>query len=135
MNSLAMAKHTSILAPPAGQTTALLTTYRKDGTPVATPVSLVMDGGRIVFRTWSTAGKAKRIRRNPAVTITPATAVQGKPTGQPIHGRARILEGDEAREARRLLGQKYPFFQRYLVPWYHRLTGKETIHLELIPAE
>lgn len=135
MNASDTATPASILAPLAGQTTAQLTTYRKDGTLVATPVSLVVDGDRVVFRTWSTAGKAKRIRHNPAVTIAPATAVQGKPTGQPIHARARVLEGDEAREARRLLGQKYPFFQRYLVPWYHRLTGKETIHLEAIPDE
>ncbi len=135
MNTFDTAPHASILAPLARQTTAQLTTYRKDGTPVATPVSLVVDGDRIVFRTWRTAGKTKRIRLNPTVTISPATAVRGKPTGQPIPARARILEGDEAREARRLLGQKYPFFQRLLVPWYHRLSGKETIHLESVPEE
>ena len=80
MNASDTATPASILAPLAGQTTAQLTTYRKDGTLVATPVSLVVDGDRVVFRTWSTAGKAKRIRHNPAVTIAPATAVQGKPT-------------------------------------------------------
>lgn len=125
----------SVFAPLVEQTTALLTTFRRDGTPVGTPVNLVVDGNRIVFRTWSTTGKLKRIRRNPEVTIAPATAVQGKPTGKAIHAHARILDGDEAHEARRLLGQKYPRFQRYLVPWFHRLTGKTTVHLELTPAE
>ena len=50
------------------QHTVALTTFRRDGTAVVTPVSLVVDDqdvGTAVMRTWRTAGKAKRIRNNP----------------------------------------------------------------------
>jgi PPOX class probable F420-dependent enzyme len=44
--------------------TILLTTYKRDGTPVATPVSIAFDGDRAFFRTWHTAHKTKRLRKN-----------------------------------------------------------------------
>lgn len=46
---------------------ALLTTYKRDGTAVSTPVSIVVerDGAVAYIRTYSHAGKAKRLRRNP----------------------------------------------------------------------
>ena len=48
---------------------ALLTTYKRDGTAVSTPVSVVVDrdGDVAYIRTYSHTGKAKRLRRNPAV--------------------------------------------------------------------
>src|SRR5918994_6959571 len=61
-------------APFARQRTVLLTTFRRDGTPVRTPVSIVVEGDRAFVRTWNTAGKANRIRSNPEVTIAPCTA-------------------------------------------------------------
>jgi PPOX class probable F420-dependent enzyme len=127
---MATSNSSSAFAPFANQRTILLTTFRRDGTPVGTPVSLVVDGDRIVFRTWKTAGKAKRLRRNPEVTIATAS-LQGKPTGEPVRALARILEGEDALTARRLIDKKYPLIHRFLVRWFHRLTGKETIHLEL----
>jgi len=42
-----------------------LTTFRKNGTPVATPVHVVVDGDVAYFRTWDVAGKAKRLRQTP----------------------------------------------------------------------
>ena len=74
--------------------TILLTSYRRDGTPVATPVSLAFDGDRAFFRTWHTAWKARRLARNPNVEVAPAT-LRGKPTGPAVPARARLLEGDE----------------------------------------
>jgi len=47
------------------QRTVLLTTYRRDGTPVGTPVNIVVDGDRAFVRTFDTAWKLKRIRNNP----------------------------------------------------------------------
>jgi hypothetical protein len=54
------------LAPFARQKTALLTTYRRDGTPVPTPLSVAVEGGHAYVRSWETAGKAKRLRRRRA---------------------------------------------------------------------
>jgi len=60
-------------APPANWTFPVkyisVTTYRRDGTDVATPVWFVQDGDRLLIRTGVDSGKAKRIRRNPAVLV------------------------------------------------------------------
>src|SRR6266536_2245142 len=73
------------------QRTVLLTTYRRDGTPVGTPMNIVVDGDRAFVRTFDTAWKLKRIRNNPTVGIAPST-VRGKPTGPTIGARARVLD-------------------------------------------
>ena len=60
--------------------TALLSTYKRDGTTVATPVTIAVDGDRAYVRTWDSAWKAKRMRNNPAVLVAPST-VRGRVTG------------------------------------------------------
>jgi len=122
------------LEPFVSQWAALLTTYRRNGDPVGTPVSIVVEGDHAYFRTWTTSGKMKRIRNNPEVEVAPSTAL-GKPTGPAIRGRVRVLKGDEATHAARLLSRKHPVMQRFLVPMAHRLRGYETVHLELIPLD
>jgi len=52
--------------------TVLLTTFKRDGTAVGTPVSIALDGERAYFRTWDKAWKAKRIANNPQVEVAPA---------------------------------------------------------------
>ena len=81
--------------------TALLTTYKRDGTPVATPVTIAVERDHAYVRTWDSAWKAKRMRNNPAVAVAPAT-IRGRPRGEAIGARSRLLEGDggQARRAR-----------------------------------
>jgi PPOX class probable F420-dependent enzyme len=122
------------LEPFVNQWAALLTTFRRDGPPVGTPVSIVVEGDHAYFRTWSTSGKMKRIRNDPEVRISPSTAL-GKPTGPAIRGLVRVLKPDEAAHAARLLSRKHPVMQRFLVPMAHRMRGYETVHLELIPHD
>jgi uncharacterized protein len=119
------------LAPLAGATYARLTTYRRDGSPVATPVHIVVEGGRAFFRTWEPTGKLKRLRRNPLADVAPST-VTGRSTGPALHMRARILSGDEWEHARRLIEAKHPILHR-LIPVVHRLRGHRTVHVELVP--
>jgi uncharacterized protein len=121
-------------APFARQRTVLLTTFRRDGTPVRTPVSIAVDGDRAFIRSWDTAGKVKRIRNNPAVTITACT-VRGRPTGPPIPAGARILAGEESARAGRLLTEKHPILHGLLVPLVHRLRGDTTTHIELTRSQ
>ena len=83
------------LEPFVPRRTVLLTTYRRDRTPVGTPVHIAVDGDRAFVRTYDKAWKLKRIRNNPAVEVAPATT-RGVPTGPAIHARARLLDGDEA---------------------------------------
>jgi uncharacterized protein len=122
----------SALEPFVRQKTILLTTYRRNGTPVSTPVSIAVDGDRAFVRTWDTSWKAKRIRNNPAVEITPST-FRGKPTGAALRAHARVLTGSEVAYARRALARKYPILQGFLVPLAHRLRGYTTMHIELTP--
>lgn len=122
------------LEPFVRQWAVLLTTYRRDGTPVGTPVSVAVDGDRAFVRTWDTTGKFKRIRNNPEVEVAPST-VLGKPTGPAICARARVLKGDESARAARLLVRKHPILHGVLVPTIHRLRGNTTVHMELTPVD
>ncbi|HZP28898.1 MAG TPA: PPOX class F420-dependent oxidoreductase [Acidimicrobiia bacterium] len=108
----------------------LLTTYRRDGTPVGTPVHVVVDGDHAYVRTFEPSGKLKRIRRNPDVEVAPST-LRGRPTGPATPATARVLEGDEAEHAARLLAAKYPVLHGRLIPWYHRRKRLVTTELEL----
>jgi PPOX class probable F420-dependent enzyme len=114
--------------------TSLLTTYRRDGTLVGTPVHVAVEGDRAFVRTWDTTGKLKRIRNDPSVEVRPST-FGGRPTGAAIRARARILEGGESAHAGRMLARKYPVLHGLLIPLAHRLRGNETTHIELRPMD
>ena len=69
----------------------LLTTFRRDGTPVSTPVWVVaLDGGDVGFWTSSGSGKAKRLGHTGRVILQPSDA-RGKVKGgsTPIEAEAR----------------------------------------------
>lgn len=46
-----------------------LTTFKKDGTPVATPVWITGSNGTYAFTTGDNAWKSKRLNNNPKVTV------------------------------------------------------------------
>ena len=115
------------------QDTVLLTTYKRDGTPVGTPVHLVVEDGRAYFRTYDHAWKFKRLMRNPEAEVAPST-LRGQPTGQPLHATAQMLTGDASARAARALCRKHPILHRWLIPGYHRLRGWRTVQFRLDPA-
>ena len=108
----------------------LLTTYRRDESPVGTPVNVAVAGQLAYLRTWDTSGKARRMDRQPKVTVAPSTP-RGTQTGRTVTATARPLTGEEARAAARLIDRKYPIVQRLLVPTAHRLRRVKTVHYEL----
>jgi PPOX class probable F420-dependent enzyme len=120
------------LQPFVEQRTILLTTYRRDGTPVGTPVSIAVEGDHAFIRTYDRSWKAKRLRNNPNVEIAPSTAA-GKVTGPAVRATTRLLDGAEAAHAAGLLGHKNRILQGIVVPAYHRLRGYRTLHYELRP--
>lgn len=124
---------TSALESFVDQNTVLLTTYRRDGTGVGTPVHIAVDGDRAFIRTWDTAWKLRRIRNNPEVEVAPST-VGGRPTGPAIRARARVLGGAESKYAAEMLARKYPILHGVLIPRLHRLRGNRTMHIELTPV-
>jgi len=93
-----------------------LTTYRKSGQPVATPVWFALDGDRLVGTSQPHTGKIKRIRNNPKVAVAPST-MSGKPLGDPIDGVARLLMPEEFAAAQEALKRKYGF-QFRLMMWF-----------------
>jgi PPOX class probable F420-dependent enzyme len=68
-----------------------ITSYRSDGSGVATPVWFVRDGDRLLVETDALSYKVKRIRRRPSVSIAPCTA-RGKLTGPKVPAHAEILD-------------------------------------------
>jgi PPOX class probable F420-dependent enzyme len=85
-----------------------LVTFRKDGTPVATPVWFAERDGKLYVKTRADSGKVKRLRRNARVSVAPAT-FRGKVTGRAIEATARVLPENEWTMPRALLGKKYLF--------------------------
>jgi PPOX class probable F420-dependent enzyme len=117
------------------QKTVVLTTFRKDGTPVGAPVSIAVDGDRAVVRSFERAGKVKRLRNTPVVEIAPSTA-RGVPTGAALRAQARPLTGPEWSQAAHLLRRKYPLLHGVVVPSSHHLLRRRfgrTVHYELTP--
>jgi uncharacterized protein len=120
------------LAPLKDAKTILLTTYKRDGTAVDTPVSIAFDGDRAFFRSYDKAWKTKRLRHNPHVKAAPST-IRGKPTGRAIRASAILLESEQARVAVRALARHHRVLQAILVPAAHRLMRYRTMHYELQP--
>jgi uncharacterized protein len=84
----------------------LVTTFRKDGTPVPTPVWVGRDGDELIVWTQAAAGKVKRVRNNPVVELTECD-LRGKPRGETVTGTARILDAEATERGRRVLRKKY----------------------------
>lgn len=83
-----------------------LTTFRRTGAPVATPVWFAEAGGRLCIFTNPKSGKVKRIRNNPRVKGAPCT-MRGRVTGPEFAGKAHFLDGQERDRARQALERKY----------------------------
>ena len=83
-----------------------ITSYKRDGTGVATPVWFVQQDGRLLVETDAASGKVKRIRRNPAVRVAVCTA-SGRLRGEQADAVAELLPGSEVSSAERLITRKY----------------------------
>jgi uncharacterized protein len=110
--------------------TVLLTTYRRDGSSVLTPVNLAVEGDHAYFRSYDKAWKTKRIRNNPAVELAPCS-LRGKPTGQSLRASARLLSGAEELHARKVIARRHPVFQRFVIPFGHKVSRYQTMHYEV----
>lgn len=115
--------------------TVLLSTRRRDGRTVPTPVNLAVDvDGTGYFRTWSTAGKARRLANFPGVRIAPCS-VNGRAQGSDQPALASRLSGTDAERARRLLAERFPVLHGRLVPRLDRLRRLDAVYYRLVPAD
>jgi PPOX class probable F420-dependent enzyme len=87
-------------APVRGQRAVMLTTYRRDGRSVDTPVGYGIDGPTLYFMTDPGTGKVKRLRHTAAVALA-ASTLRGAVKGPAVTGVATEITGAEADQGRR----------------------------------
>jgi hypothetical protein len=92
----------------------LLTTFRKDGRAVPTPLWVVRDGAELAVWTPVDTGKVKRIRRSGRVTVAPCD-VRGNVSGEAVEGFARLGDTADTERVRKALGRKYGVLGRLTV--------------------
>ena len=94
-----------------------LTTFKRDGTGMATPVWFVAEASTILVITGADSHKARRIHQNPAVTVAECTA-SGRLRSAPVPARAHILPCHQAPRARQLMARKYWLDRIVILPVY-----------------
>lgn len=95
-----------------------LTTFRKDGRAVTTPVGGVVSDNTLYILSYAETGKLKRLRNNSRVTVAPCDSGGVLPAGAvPIEGVGRILDVEETRHAYRLMARKTPL-ARIIHLWF-----------------
>ena len=82
-----------------------VTTFRRDGSPVATPVWFVVEDGELLVVTSPTSGKVRRIRHDPRVRFAPCSA-RGAVRGETFDGIASVVSSDVA-HVKGLMERKY----------------------------
>lgn len=111
-----------------------LTTFKKDGTPVATPLWGARDGDRLLVWTTTDSWKVKRIKRNPSVTIAPCSA-RGKVEGDAVEGVAEIMDAAGTENARSAISSKYGILGWLTVKGSSLRRGKSgTVGISIVPA-
>jgi uncharacterized protein len=106
------------MADPGSARYVSLTTFRRDGTPVPTPVWVAAGPDHLYVWTGSQAGKAKRVRNNPDVLLAPCTA-RGTVTGPAVRARAVIIPAESRPEIWSRFVAKYGLQLRAII-WAER---------------
>jgi uncharacterized protein len=99
-----------------------LTSFKSDGTGVATPMWFVRENGHLLVETDAASYKTRRIRHNPAVTVAECTA-SGRLKGEAVPAHAEFLPESERARVERLIAQKYRADKVLVLPVY-RLVQK-----------
>jgi PPOX class probable F420-dependent enzyme len=106
----------------AAERYVVLTTFRRDGRAVPTPIWVAGDGDELVLWSERKAGKVKRIRNSGRVEVQ-ACDVRGKKThGAKVTGEARLLDPDGTERARRAIARKYGVVGRVTM-FFSKLRG------------
>ena len=95
-----------------------LTTFRRSGIAVPTPVWFVPDGNALLVTTMDTTGKAKRLRHTSRVTVCVSDR-RGGTKGPEIKATADLLTGADAVDVRKRVTRRYGFQGRVLLTIAH----------------
>jgi uncharacterized protein len=113
----------------------LLTTFKPEGTPVAVPVRVVVDGDRAYFGVRDGSGTTKRLRRTDWVQVVRSTRLGMASFGPRVNATARLLAGAEASQAAGRLARKRPAWREFAGSVARRVTRWRTVYFELRPDE
>jgi uncharacterized protein len=91
-----------------------LTTFRKAGTPVASPVWVVdLGDNKVGFYTSSGSGKAKRLAHTSKVIVQPSDSRGRVKDGtKPIAATAELVTGDQLAQITTKIKAKYGYFTK-----------------------
>ena len=107
-----------------------LTSFRPDGTGVATPLWFVSDGTRLFALTDLHSAKVRRIRRNPRVLVASCRA-DGKLRREPVAARVEVLAATtDLERVQKLLIERYKLSYRLVMLVYRlgrRLRGQRSV--------
>jgi uncharacterized protein len=107
-----------------------VTSFKRDGTGVATPVWFVPDGRRLFALTDLHSAKVRRIRRNPRVLVASCRA-DGKLRGEAVPARAEVLTATaDLERVQKLLIERYKISYRFVMLIYRlgrRLRGQRSV--------
>jgi dimethylaniline monooxygenase (N-oxide forming) len=112
--------------------TTLVVTFRRDGTPVATPVWAAIADGSAYVRAERGSGKVRRLRHDSRVLLAPCTT-RGRQLGPPLAASGRVLAAGEEQIAEQALAERYGLtraaFERTMDAMH-----VDMCYLELTPA-
>ncbi len=94
------------MAPLPHSTYVSLTTFRRTGAPVATPVWAAPDGDALIVWTRADSGKVKRLRHTSRVTVAPCD-VRGRVQGPAVDGAAEFVAREDWPQALAALRRGY----------------------------
>ena len=104
-----------------------LTTFKKDGSAVATPMWIGRDGDHVFFWTPADSWKAKRAKNNPEVIMAPCSrGGKVRPGAVQVHGVAEVIT--DPATVKRLAGvirRKYGV-EFFIVTFIERAAGAWT---------
>jgi PPOX class probable F420-dependent enzyme len=107
-----------------------VTSFKRDGTGVATPVWFVSDGSRLFALTDLHSAKVRRMRRNPRVLVASCRA-DGKLRGEPVPASVEVLTATpELERVQKLLIGRYKLSYRLVMLIYRlgrRLRGRNSV--------
>lgn len=112
---------------------ALVVTFRRDGTPVPTPVNFgLSEDGTLIFRSEPHVAKVKRLARDPHVRVCPCN-VRGKPLADVVEATARILPEPEVPRAYEVVAANWSLPVRAIEVGYDRI-GVPMAYIEVVPG-
>lgn len=107
-----------------------VTSFKRDGTGVATPVWAVSEGNRLFAFTDLHSAKVRRVRHDPHVLVAPCLP-NGTVRGEPLAAHAEVLTAEtDLERVQRLMLHRYRISYRFVMLFYRlgrRLRGKQSV--------